>query len=314
MITMKPNRNLLLLCLLFLLATCTSKGPKQSDETPTRGNIKIGVDESYQLLLDTEIYTFQAIYKNARINPIYANEQDIIELFIKDSIRNMIVNRPLTDKEKEYLNSLQFVPRTTKIAYDGVAFILNNQNPDSFLSYFQLKKIFGGEGSTWKKINKSSPLSNMSVVFDNRKSGNVRYLVEKLGLKDSLPEYCKAVTTNADVIEYVEKHKEAIGVVSVNWISDKHDSISNSFLKKIKVAAVSPVYDEAHYVQPYQAYIADQSYPFIREVYYISRETFSGLGSGFASFVAGDQGQRIILKSKLVPATMPVRLIHVSKE
>jgi phosphate transport system substrate-binding protein len=46
----------------------------------------------------------------------------------------------------------------------------------------------------------------------------------------------------------------------------------------------------------------------------ICREPYSGLGTGFVSFVAGDQGQRIILKSGLVPATMPVRLIQVKKD
>lgn len=311
---MRLIKHLFLLLAIVTLSACSSQGTKQSDETPTRGNIKIGVDESYQLLLDTEIYTFQTIYKYAKINPIYSNEQEIIELFLKDSIRNIIVNRPLTDKEKEYLNSQQYNPRATKIAYDGLAFIVNSQNPDSLLTFLDIKKIFTGANNTWKKINSSSPLQDIKVVFDNKKSGNVRYLMEKFNISDSLPSYCQALSTNAEVVNYVEKHTNAIGVVSVNWISDKHDSISHTFLQKVKVVAVSPVYDEETFVRPYQAFIADQSYPFVREVYYISRETFSGLGSGFASFLSGDQGQRIILKSKLVPATMPIRFVKVENE
>ncbi len=310
---MRLSKLLFISLALPLLFSCVS-GPKQNDETPTKGNIKIGVDESYQLLLDTEIYTFQTIYKYAKINPIYSNEQEIIELFLKDSLKNIIVNRPLNEKEKEYLNSQQYVPRATKIAYDGLAFIVNNQNPDSTLSFLDIKKIFTGENNSWKKINSGSSMQDIRVVFDNKKSGNVRYLMERFGIKDSLPAYCQAVSTNSDVINYVEKHTNAIGVVSVNWISDKHDSISHTFLQKVKVVAVSPVYDEETFVKPFQAYIADQSYPFVREVYYISRETFSGLGSGFASFMAGDQGQRIILKSKLVPATMPIRFVKVANE
>jgi phosphate transport system substrate-binding protein len=72
--------------------------------------------------------------------------------------------------------------------------------------------------------------------------------------------------------------------------------------------------DPKNFCKPYQGYIAERSYPFCRDVYMISRETFSGLGTGFVSFVAGDQGQRIILKSGLVPATMPVRLIEIRKD
>jgi phosphate transport system substrate-binding protein len=153
----------------------------------------------------------------------------------------------------------------------------------------------------------------MKVVFDNDKSGNVRFLVEKLHLPKKFPNYCSAVNSNEDVVNYVESHKNAIGIVSVNWISDRQDSVSHSFLSKVNVVAVSNEIepDGGYYYRPYQGYVADKSYPFIRSVYVICRETFSGLGSGFSSFLAGDIGQRIILKSGMVPATMPIRLIQV---
>jgi phosphate transport system substrate-binding protein len=72
--------------------------------------------------------------------------------------------------------------------------------------------------------------------------------------------------------------------------------------------------DGNDFYSPHPAYIANNSYPFIREVYMINRETFSGVGSGFTSFVAGDSGQRIILKMGMVPATMPVRLVEITKK
>jgi len=37
----------------------------------------------------------------------------------------------------------------------------------------------------------------------------------------------------------------------------------------------------------------------------------SALPWGFASFLASDRGQRIILKSGLVPATQPVRVVNI---
>jgi phosphate transport system substrate-binding protein len=49
-----------------------------------------------------------------------------------------------------------------------------------------------------------------------------------------------------------------------------------------------------------------------RTVYIISREARAGLGSGFTAFVAGDKGQRIILKSGLVPATAPIRIVEIN--
>jgi phosphate transport system substrate-binding protein len=101
-------------------------------------------------------------------------------------------------------------------------------------------------------------------------------------------------------------------VIGVNWISDRRDSTSIRFLKKVNVVGISrsdnPA-SEDDYIQPYQGYLAQGTYPLRREVFIVSREARAGLGTGFASFITGDKGQRIILKSGLVPASMPVRIV-----
>lgn len=299
---------------LIFLSGCFRTTPLQfTDEAATRGNIKVGVDESFQLLLDTEIYTFLAIYKDAKVTPIYKPELGILEDFMKDSVRFIVTTRNLTKNEDEYLKSRQIIPRTTKIAYDALALIVNSKNADSLMQYTKVRDIFLSKITNWKQINTKSQSNDISVVFDNEKSGNVRYFVEKFNLPSKLPKNFYAVNNNADVISYVEKHENAIGIISVNWVSDKHDSLSQSFLKRIKVVAITSELDPegVDYYRPYQGFIADKSYPFIRDVYIINRETFTGLGSGLAAFIAGEKGQRIILKSKLVPATMPVRLVRI---
>jgi phosphate transport system substrate-binding protein len=57
-----------------------------------------------------------------------------------------------------------------------------------------------------------------------------------------------------------------------------------------------------------------RKYPFLRDLYIVSREARAGLGTGFATYVASDDGQRIILRSGLMPATQPVRVIEVKDE
>jgi phosphate transport system substrate-binding protein len=303
---------LLVFSVVVALNSCNSSG---TDENATHGKIKIGVDESYQLLLDTEIYTFESTYRKADITPFYKPELEVLDDFMKDSIRLMVTSRLLTKDEEEFLKSKQIVARNTKIAYDALAFIVNKNRVDTMLKYPIIKDIFSGTLNNWKQINSKNVSSELMIVFDNQKSGNVRYFVEKFKLSDKLPENIFAADNNNEVINYVEKHKDAIGVISVNWISDKHDSISNAFLSRINVVAVTNDLDpDGDYYKPYQAYIADKSYPFVRDVYMISRESFTGLGSGFIRFVSGDIGQRIILKSKLVPAQAPIRLIDASRQ
>jgi len=237
-------------------------------------------------------------------------------LLLKDSVRLVVLSRQLTKTEDDQLKSKQFVARSTKIAYDALAFIVNKDNPDSNLRFDQIKDIFSGKISKWSQINKISKLEGINVVFDNAKSGNPRYVKEKFKITSNFPSNCFAVNSNAEVVNYIQNNKNGLGIISVNWISDTQDTISNKFLQKIIVAGISEEGDDegmGPFLKPYQGYIADGSYPFIREVYTICREPFAGLGTGFASFVAGDQGQRIIRRSGLVPAQMPIRLVEIKR-
>jgi phosphate transport system substrate-binding protein len=107
----------------------------------------------------------------------------------------------------------------------------------------------------------------------------------------------------------------SIGIIGVNWCKEVNDSSTIHFSDKIRVAGLSTLKKEegVAYPQPYQAYIALKMYPFSRRIYSINREPYSGLGTGFVSFLSSDRGQRIILKSGLVPANAPVRILKVSK-
>ena len=299
--------------ILLFFASCGGGTPGKQVDTQTSGHIKVGIDDSYHLLMDAEIYTFEANYKYAKIDTVYGNEADIINLFMKDSVPLVVTSRKLTDQEENYLKARQFIPKTTLIAYDGIVFIVNPDNPDTSIFYDKVEDIFKGRINTWKEVNPKSKLAGIKIVFDNYKSANPRYFKEKFGL-DKLPSTCFAVNSNADVISFVEKNRNAIGVISVNWISDREDTVSNNFLKRIKVMGISTPGNNdpgAHFYRPFQAYIAQGDYPFTRKVYMINRQTYSGMAYGFSAFVAGEKGQLIVLRSGMVPAAMPVRIVEI---
>lgn len=306
--------HMLLFSLIVSMFSACQSGNQAYNETPTRGNIKIIADESYQPIIDSEIHTFTSLYPYAKITPIYKPEVDVINDFMNDSVKVIVTNRKLTDAQIKYLRDTLAIARTTTIAYDAVAILINKSNKDTAIDYNSIRDVFQGKITKWSEINPKSNLGKISVVFDNTKSGNVRFMKEKFDIKTDLGENFYALKTNEEVINYIAKTPGAMGIISVNWISDKDDSTSSSFIKRIKVAAIShPYLADGNYYRPYQASIYTKSYPFVREVYFISRESFAGLGSGLISWVAAEQGQRIILKSGLVPSTMPIRLIQIKQ-
>jgi phosphate transport system substrate-binding protein len=304
----------IVMLMLVLVVQCGSNKPGEMAETPTRGKIHIAADASFQPIVEAELFTFTSLYKYAHISSTYMPETEIISAFLNDSVKVVITAWEPSDRQKEVLLNMQTVVRTTTVAYDAIALVLNKENKDSLLTYQNVNDIFTGKMTDWKEINPTSKLGKMVAIFDNEKSANIRYFKEKFNLPAQLPSNFYSVKSNEQVIEYVAKNKSALGIVSVNWICDREDSVSRSFTDKIKTAAISDqVLNSGSYYLPVQGSIYDKSYPFTRKINMVSRESFAGLGSGLISWVAGEQGQRIILKSGLVPATMPIRIIQIKK-
>lgn len=298
----------------LIMANCTGAGSSSPKETPTAGSIKIAADDSFQPIVDSQVAVFTGLYGDAHISPEYKPETDLISDFMKDSVKVIITSWDLTEDQKKILSSQLIEPRSTTVAWDALALIINKKNNDTLLTYNNIEDIFKGKVTNWKQINEESKLGDVNIIFDNNKSGNIRYFKDKFHLEGVMPSNFFAVNSNPEVVDYVSKTPNSIGIVSVNWISDHEDSLSMSFVEKVSVVGVSrPYYDDEFYY-PLQGSIYDKSYPYTREIRMISRETYYGLGSGFISFVASEQGQRIILKSGLLPATMPIRLITIKKE
>ena len=313
----KVNINILVLlwgCWIF--TACNTNGKTEVTDTPTSGQLNISVDESFAPIIDSHVYTFQKLYKYAKVDAAYKPEADVVKDLINDSARVIIISRKLTPDETKVFERIKLTPRVNRIAVDGVALIVHPDNPDTLLTLQQVRNIFTGKTANWNQITGKNKASDITIVFDNTGSSTARYILDSINLKQPLPPKVFAAKSNPALIDYVSKNPNAIGVLGVNWISDTDDSTAVSFSNKIKVVGVSkesnPVNSD-RYFQPYQAYLAQGTYPLRRDLYVISREARAGLGTGFASFVAGDKGQRIFLKSGLMPAQGQIRLVQITE-
>lgn len=313
---MRNLRFLLMLSLVLFVAACSS-GPKVTRfDTMTSGEANIVCEDCYSPIIQEQVSVFEGLNPEAKINVLYSDEVTGMNLLLKDSIRLIVAGRDLTGKEYKYLKSLDLNPRSKPIATDGVALIINNQNKDSLISLATLKNIMTGQISNWTSLNPSSKLGKIKVVFDNRNSSNVRYVRDSVCLGEKFSANIKTLNSNKDVIDYVSKTSNAIGIIGVSWISNRKDTTNLSFIDQIRVMSVSP-YEEARVdnsYKPFAAYIALKQYPMVKTIYMITTDLAGGLPAGFLHFTAGDRGQRVMLKLGLVPANRPMRLVSVKTE
>jgi phosphate transport system substrate-binding protein len=124
-----------------------------------------------------------------------------------------------------------------------------------------------------------------------------------------------AQKTNLEVIDFVSKNPNAIGVIGVNWLGNHKDTTNLSFKNEVRVMSVSNEEQAtaANSYKPYQAYLFYGYYPLTRNVFVLLNDPRSSLPSGLTNFLTSDKGQRIILKSGLVPATQPVRIVNIKE-
>lgn len=297
-----------------LLASCAERDKTGKVlDTITTGEISVAVEEGYKPVIASCIDVFDSIYRTAKINPRYVSEGEAVKWLIEDSVQVVVIGRQLTAKETEYFQSRGFKPPTTPIAFDALGIILNPANLDSVLTVQQVKDILSGKITSWSEINPKSKLGKILVVFDNPGSGTVRYVQDSVIAGQPLSQQATALQTNEEVISYVGKNKNALGIIAANWISDTDDAGVQKFMKEIRIADVAKEVGKEGY-GPYQAYLATGDYPFKRTIYIINAQgRRNGLGAGFASYLARD-GQRIMLKEGLLPANAVTRLVKTSRD
>ena len=276
-------------------------------------------DESFYPILDEELEVYQALHAQGELKAVYTDQEDAINQLMHNKVWLAFTTRQLSEREIESLKARSFTPRIIPIAYDGLAVIVNNANPDTCISIRDFRRILNGEVTQWNEIYPNSKLGEIDVTFDNPKSSTVTYCVDSiLGGKPINSKNIGAVKKSAEVIDWVERHENAIGIIGSNWLNDKRDTTNVTFKKNITVMKVSRLDTATAYnsFKPYQYYIYNGNYPLIRTIYALLNEPRSGVPTGFAHFCRLPKGQMIIFRSGLLPiqAGLEVRTVNVNKE
>lgn len=292
---------------LFLMMSCQSGNRPVYKDSLKSGTIHISADESFKPVIDSQIKVFESQHPDARIIVHYKPEAECLRDLNDDSTRMVIVTRGLSDDEAKTLaTKLSFTPVYGVIAYDAIAVIVNNQVRDSLFTMQDIRSLVKGTSGYKYKV----------LLDGTTATSTVRYVVDSLLKGQPMGKNVAAAASSEGVIDYVSKNTDAIGLVGVSWIGNKEDSTQLSFLQKVKIAKVECRGCDGIYVDPVQYNIAAHRYPMVRPLYYILKENYEGLGSGFTNFLIYEKGQKIFYRAYLLPSRMQfqVRPMDIKEE
>ncbi len=289
------------LILIVLFFTACNKSNNRNQETILKGKATLLVDETLKPIMEDQIEIFESRYE-AKIKLDAKSENEVIQALVKDTSSIAVLSRRLNADEMKVFASRKIIPKTTPIAIDAIVLISNTNSNDTLVALSDVLEFMRGKEQT--KIK--------GLVFDNPNSSTVRYMDSLAGLSSIPKKGVFSFGTNNEVIKFVSENTGLIGVVGLNWLSQPSPEMKK-YVDKVNILSIRGLKDSNYYF-PDQNNIAEGKYALARDLYIVNCQGYSGLGMGFASFVAGDIGQRIILKSGLLPVKVPPRKLNIRKQ
>lgn len=237
-----------------------------------------------------------------------------IDLLRKGAIDIAVSSRDLTQSENDDLRKTGNLDKV-RIAYDGVAIVVNRNHFLGKIHLTQISDIFSGTIKNWKELG--GPDQPIQIVARNEKSGTLDYFEnhilrqKDLGValfeknrKRNISSDAKIVKDNAEMATYIESNPNAIGFMGMGSATVDHKD-------KIKALEYART-PKDEYVTPSARNVFDRKYKLARELFAIYKTDQGDKIDAFITYLTGERGQELILKSGYLRASLPE--VEVSSE
>ncbi len=251
--------------LCFALIGCAEKGGVSTDGSTSMSKVIGALSESYENETGVAV-TYNATGSGSGIQAVLEGRCDI-----------GLSSRELKDDEKS--KGL----KSTVLAYDGIAIIVNPENEINDLSLETIAEIYTGEITDWQELGGKSG----EIVLIGREAGSgTRDGFESITDTADKCKYRQELTSTGDVITTVANNPNAIGYASVVSVKDT--------VKAIKVNGVSPTENS----------IKDGSYVIQRPFVLVTKSDteLSKDAQNFFDYATSEKANEIITASGVIPA------------
>jgi len=304
---MTKIKNFWLCGALIFFASCSDISFEgQANDVPTAGQITIGFEPGDSFMVSQWLYIFHSQYPKASIKPLFKDKEVLVSLLLQDSLQGIFIHDTFTKAEQNWLSEKKNATvNEIPVGYTSPVFIAS-KNSD-------IQKISFQDISSWN----SSSLANLllrSKLCSEEQAVN-RYLREIC--KDSqefkshpyltLPR--TSLPTDKQIVEYVSTHPNTLGLISLNSIADKRDSLSVALQRMVRILPVEN--KKGVYHLPFQSQLSAKQYPMIQPITSYETQGYSGLIKGFVIYVNSQSGQALLQKSGLLPANYQGRKIQI---
>lgn len=204
---------------LSLLTACGSKNDNSADtntdgsstETTFSGTVSTDGSTSMEKVINSLGESFMAMNKDVKFTYNPTGSGSGIQAVSEGRCDIGLSSRALKDDEKA--SGLV----ETVVALDGIAIVVNPENPVSDLDIDTIAKIYTGEITNWKDVGGN----DAEIVLIGREAGSgTRDGFESITDTKDACQYRQELTSTGDVINTVSQNPDAIGYASLSAVGD----------------------------------------------------------------------------------------------
>lgn len=205
---------------LSILTACGSKNDTPADtgadsnapaETTVSGTVSTDGSTSMEKVINSLGESFMAMNKDVKFTYNPTGSGSGIQAVSEGRCDIGLSSRALKDDEKA--SGLT----ETILALDGIAIVVNPENPVSDLDVDTIAKIYTGEITNWKDVGGN----DAEIVLIGREAGSgTRDGFESITDTKDACQYRQELTSTGDVINTVSQNPDAIGYASLSAVGD----------------------------------------------------------------------------------------------
>lgn len=218
-----------------------------------------------------------------------------IASLINDEVDIANVSRAMTEEEIDQAESNGVEPHRYVIAMDGLAVIVNDDNPVQDLTFAEIGAIYRGEITNWSELG--GPDQEISLYGRQSNSGTFVYFRENV-LEADYSDDMRRMNGNAQIVEGVRADEAGIGYVGIGYATEDGDERDGLGLVNVAVD------ENAEYASPLNAEnVETGAYPLARPLNNYANGQAEGAVLDYLEFVLSERGQELMVEEGFYPVS-----------
>ena len=280
---------LILALVMFLFNACGKKDSKYGDNTEVK-YITIKGSDTMVHLVSSWAEAYMKVNQKSDVSVTGGGSGTGIAALLNGTTDICMASREIKQKELDQANEQNIKPEEFIVARDGIAIVVNPENPVGELMIEQIGKIYTGAYTNWNQVG--GPDQLIIVLSRESSSGTFVFFQEHVMEKSDYTKEARLMPSTSAIIQSVTQDKWTIGYVGLGYALESKGKVKMLTIKETESSAA---------VTPSVETVQSGAYPISRPLHLYTNGSPSGEIKNIIDFCLSIEGQKIVLEKGYVP-------------